>query len=43
MQSFILAKNHMVTKHPRDIPPIATGFILAKNHMVTKLLTRVWL
>ena len=34
---FILAKNHMVTKHILNIQLLAKGLILAKNHMVTKL------
>ena len=36
---YILAKNHMVTKHPCAIEHRAVCYILAKNHMVTKLMT----
>ena len=36
MDSYILAKNHMVTKRAGKSPPIRLSYILAKNHMVTK-------
>ena len=36
--SFILAKNHMVTKLTASMQGVSKGFILAKNHMVTKQL-----
>ena len=34
--SYILAKNHMVTKQQWEKLPGLDGYILAKNHMVTK-------
>ena len=36
--SYILAKNHMVTKRTSAILAAELRYILAKNHMVTKLL-----
>ena len=35
--SYILAKNHMVTKLNRLNSRVCDSYILAKNHMVTKL------
>ena len=36
LSSFILAKNHMVTKRSIQYLLNCNGFILAKNHIVTK-------
>ena len=36
LKSFILAKNHMVTKRFSTCLSFQSSFILAKNHMVTK-------
>ncbi len=36
LKSFILAKNHMVTKQSVTALLSSISFILAKNHMVTK-------
>ena len=36
--SYILAKNHMVTKQRPELLSYNHSYILAKNHMVTKLL-----
>ena len=35
-KSYILAKNHMVTKRDYYAMRLADRYILAKNHMVTK-------
>ena len=36
IKSYILAKNHMVTKLIGAMTAIKARYILAKNHMVTK-------